>query len=322
MELAVSEHISVFESAVKLYMKHYSLTDVDNNNEGLDNRALESCLIKHRSLQNDLNAISDSVISLMWDEKDCIHEDNCCGFNQKSSSRSARGHSNRLLKSLCTYIEGCEASPDDLFRNEISSILRSLVMNAFSGVRKSDTPCCAQGNASGTYLLAAILQLMGSSLAQIVRKVKEKGHSGHSSPLDAYLLPACYNYTIDLIVNCVQQCSHLHPIGIGLNKIMAKLLEMHTQSVGSVLSYFAGELYVKFQMGSELLCMGYIYVMKSLMSLFVLENGGTDILQTLMESPELIVGTIDSIAETTKSQVISSTIEIKQCCFHCYLLVY
>ena len=195
-------------------------------------------------------------------------------------------------------------------------------MNAFSGVRKSDTPCCAQGNASGTYLLAAILQLMGSSLAQIVRKVKEKGHSGHSSPLDAYLLPACYNYTIDLIVNCVQQCSHLHPIGIGLNKIMAKLLEMHTQSVGSVLSYFAGELYVKFQMGSELLCMGYIYVMKSLMSLFVLENGGTDILQTLMESPELTVGTIDSTAETTKIQVISSTIEIKQCCFHCYLLVY
>jgi len=110
MELAVSEHISVFESAVKLYMKHYSLTDIDNNNEGLDNRALESCLIKHRSLQNDLNAISDSVISLMWDEKDCIHEDNCCGFNQKSSSRSARGHSNRLLKSLCTYIEKCEAS--------------------------------------------------------------------------------------------------------------------------------------------------------------------------------------------------------------------
>lgn len=304
MELAIGEHISVLEAAVKLYIKHYSLTDVDNNNEGLENRALESCLIKHRNIQNELNAISESLISLMWNENDCIHQDNRCGSRQNSSSRRSEGHSYRLQKSLHTYIEGCEASPDDLFRKEITSILHFIVMDAFSGVRKSDCPCGAQGNAySGTYLLAAILQLMGSSLAQIGRIVKENGDSRHSSSLDQYLLPACYNYTTDLILNCVQQCPHVQPIGTGLNKITAKLLEIHQQSLGSVLSYFAGELYLKFQMGSELLCKGYIYVMKSLMRLLVLENGGSDVLRILMETLELTVDTFDSTAETTKSQV-------------------
>jgi hypothetical protein len=87
---------------------------------------------------------------------------------------------------------------------------------------------------------------------------------------------------------------------------MAKLLEMDQWSVGSILCHFAGELYVKFQMGSELLCKGYIYVMKSLMSLLVLENGGSDVLRILLESPELTADTFDSTAETTKTQVQTS----------------
>jgi len=60
--------------------------------------------------------------------------------------------------------------------------LHSLVVDTFSGVRKSDGPCGAQGNAYlGTYWLVSTLRLTGYSLAQFVRIVKEKEYFGHSN---------------------------------------------------------------------------------------------------------------------------------------------
>eukprot|EP01018_Ginkgo_biloba_P004853 Gb_05338 [translate_table: standard] len=303
MELALSQYFSVFESAVKLYMKHLSLQNVSNDHEGLENPALESCLIKHRDLQLKFNLTSDSLINLMWNEKHCLHRHNCCSSQKISSSRSHRVHSSRLLKSLCMHIKEQKDSLDDLCRDEISNVLHHLVVKAFSTDCESDTPCCMHRNANpGTYLLAAILELMGSSLSQIVHIVKEKGGSGNSSPLDQYLLPAYYDYTIDLMVNCFGRCPHMQPMGIVLNNIMAKMLVRHRQSVGPVLSYFAGELCLEFQMGSELLCKGYMSVMKSLMSLLVLEEGGIDILNALVESSELSVDYSDISSEGVINQ--------------------
>ncbi|XP_057819386.2 uncharacterized protein LOC131032436 isoform X1 [Cryptomeria japonica] len=302
--LSLSQLVSVFESAVKLYRKHSSLMDTVDDCDCLETPVLESCLIKHRNLQAELDVSSDSLLNLMWNEKDCIQQYKCFSSHQSSSSstRTCGTNSSNLLNLLCMYIKEHEASLDNLSRKEISGILHCTVTKSFSGVGESDIPSSAHANIHpGTYLLAAILQLMGSSLSRILCIIKRKGDSGHSTPLDQNLLEA-YHYTIDLIRNLIVNCHHTTRTGIALSKIMAKMLGTNKHSVGPAVSYFVGELYLKCQMGSELLCKGYVIFLKSLMSLFVLEHGGIDCLRALMESSELSADSSDSTSQTVLNQ--------------------
>ncbi|KAH9307873.1 hypothetical protein KI387_035784 [Taxus chinensis] len=302
MELSLGQHVSVFESAIELYRKHSSLVDTGDGYDGLESLLLGSCLIKYRYLQAEFDVSSDSVINLMWNEKDCIHQHNCNSSHQSSSTRNCQRHSSSLLKSLCMYIKEEEESMNDLSRKEINGILYCILNKAFFGLSEGGIPSCAHTNVHpDTYLLAAILQLMGCSLSRIVCITREKGDSSVSTPLGQYLLQA-YHYTIGLVVNCIGQCPCTQPIGIALNKIMAEMLASNKQSVGPAVSYFVGELYLKFQMGSELLCKGYVFVLKSLMSLFVLEPGGIDSLRALMESSELSVDSCDSTSDKVLNQ--------------------
>ncbi|KAH9294561.1 hypothetical protein KI387_040234, partial [Taxus chinensis] len=302
MELLLGQHVSVFECATKLYRKHSSLVDTGDDNDGLQSLSLESCMIKYRYLQAEFDVSSDSVINLMWNEKDCIDQHNRNSSHQSSSTKNCRRHSSSLLKSLCMYIKEDEASMNELSRKEINDILHCILMKDFCGISEGDIPSCAHTNVHpGTYLLAAILQLMGCSLSRIVRIKREKGDCGLSTPLGRYLLQA-YHYTIGLVVNCIGQRRYTQPIGIALNKIMAEMLARNKQTLGPAVSYFLGELYLKFQMGSELLCKGYVFVLKSLMSLFVLEPGGIDSLRALMESSEFSVDSCDSRSDNVLNQ--------------------
>ncbi|XP_057819389.2 uncharacterized protein LOC131032436 isoform X4 [Cryptomeria japonica] len=217
--LSLSQLVSVFESAVKLYRKHSSLMDTVDDCDCLETPVLESCLIKHRNLQAELDVSSDSLLNLMWNEKDCIQQYKCFSSHQSSSSstRTCGTNSSNLLNLLCMYIKEHEASLDNLSRKEISGILHCTVTKSFSGVGESDIPSSAHAN--------------------------------------------------------------IHPV-----------------------SYFVGELYLKCQMGSELLCKGYVIFLKSLMSLFVLEHGGIDCLRALMESSELSADSSDSTSQTVLNQ--------------------
>lgn len=312
--LSLSQLLSVFESSVKLYRKYSSLTDTVDDCDGLETPVLESCLIKHMNLQAELDVSSASLLNLMWNEKDCIQQYKCVSSHQSSSSTRTRGtNSSNLLNLLCMYIKDHEASLDNLSRKEISGILHCTVMKALSGVGKSDIPSSAHANIHpGTYLLAAILQLMGSSLSRILCITKRKGDSGHSTPFDQTLLET-YDYAIDLVMDFIVNCQYTTPTGIALREIMAKMLVTNKHSVGPAVTYFVGELYLKCQMGSELLCKGYVIFLKSLMSLFVLEHGGIDCLRALMESSELSVDSSDSTSQIVLNQVMMKTYFNEQC---------
>eukprot|EP01018_Ginkgo_biloba_P011276 Gb_25675 [translate_table: standard] len=313
MEMTLSLHISVFETALKLYMKHSSLLKVVDEYEGLESPALESCLIKYRNVKGG-NSTSESVINLMRNENICTPKHDFCSFHNDSFITHRGRQSSQLLDTLCMYIQKSKTMLDESYRDEICTTLYCIVMKTFSDGCKCEALCCVHGNVGpDTYLHAAILELMGCSLLQVVRMIKDKKGLGLSSSFDRYTLEANYDYTIDLMVDCFGDCLLRQPIGSVLNKIVTKVLARHKRSVGPTLSYFAAELCSVFETGSELLCKGYLSIMMSLMSLLVLEDGGIAILRALIESSELKVefshtAVVENISQIAPLKVVPSVV--------------
>ncbi|OWM87350.1 uncharacterized protein LOC116187971 [Punica granatum] len=178
-----------------------------------------------------------------------------------------------LLSTSIAYIKENAGVLEESCRDEMSSVLISLTLRAFS-----DAPCDGSlymkqgGSPKDIYLLSSILRLMSNSMMRIVWCLRHGGNNGRLNELKDF--SSCRVYELLLgAMRCSQQFNVHLPVQSSFCKMMrAHPICRHKESNWMLLQ-FSGLLSLCFVGGFDFLVKACLSVMAALLNLIIFEEG-------------------------------------------------
>ncbi|KAF8411882.1 hypothetical protein HHK36_004440 [Tetracentron sinense] len=308
-------YISALERSVILYTKHISSLQLCDLPIAA-NSEFVSCdkpwLLGREfqpSFESYIRPVTNNIINLLSTKLDD-------SWNLYSCDMSSRTKTDLMTASIA-YMKENQYVLDKSFRDEILSILSCIIYRTFSG-DLGDTVLLENGDVSQQemYRLASILKLMSSSMLQTTWCMRQSGNSGCLKTLKDYSLCREYDFIVGFI-GCFRKFEVHQPIQKLLYDVMETYPARHKETK-LMLMHFSGLLLLSFDRGLEFLSKGCIFMMMTLMNLFIFEEGNLDALRPLLgfgkeplssgsspvKDPEALVGQKPSLIVASKFQKI------------------
>ncbi|KAJ4963011.1 hypothetical protein NE237_022950 [Protea cynaroides] len=271
-------YISALERSVMLYTQNMSSLQVGDNLIGVYTGKFSS--VRPRILRGcnpsfecyirpvTYNKINHKITELACSQQSCI-----CDLDSRKKSD--------LLDASISFMKDNQSLLDNSLREEIMSILHCIISRILSfefegnATHKSGYLDFEEG-----HLLASTLKLLGSSLLQIVWCMRQNGSSETLKTLKDYSFCKEYDFIID-IIGCFQQCCVSQPVQKLFSDATGSCQSRHKESK-LMFMHFAGLLLFSFAGELEFLWKGCIFMMMTLMNLFIFEEGSLDALRELL----------------------------------------
>ncbi|XP_077218393.1 2-isopropylmalate synthase isoform X2 [Tasmannia lanceolata] len=268
--------MSAFELSVSLYNGQMSTLCLGDHPIGANSLSgfwvMEPCTLENGSHINFESHVQPATYDRINQQ---IHKlvDSC-------SHDLFSGKKSNLVSSSIAYIQENQYVLDESYRDVISSALNCIVVGISRDIGVNALPKNGEIKQE-VFLLAAVLQLMSCSLLQIIWFMRQSGSLGGSKTLKDYSLCREYDF-ITGIISCFGRYIANHPI----QKLVLDAMEQYPprhKDTKVMLTHFAGLLLFSFDRGPEFLWKGCIFVMMTLMNLFIFEEGNLDSLMPLLD---------------------------------------
>lgn len=261
--LAINLFILAFELSVKLYSGYmpclnnfgHVTGDLSKSSSGARVLSFYSCI---QSLTGDkLRQQIDILIDFCHLPSHGLHA----------------GSKVEILENSIAYIKGNKKVINERFRDEVCSILTCIVESTLPG----ESELLHEGGKSiqqEVYCVAATLNLMSSSLLQILWFLKQNGYSAGLKTSKQILVCKEYDF-ISGIISCFGNC-HVEP---HIQKLLFGVMEYTNgghRETKLMFSHLVSILSYSFRENFDFLWKGCISVMISLMNLFIFEEGNLD----------------------------------------------
>lgn len=269
-------YLTAFERSILLYARHMSSFHMDAHPIGTNSSTVKSCMLGNSELafesflqpatRNKINHLV-TKFSDFWDSY----------VNNGSLSKNSH-----LVDASITYTKESLYLLDKPFGDKILSMLTSIVLRGSSD-NICDTVLYNDGiSPQEIYLLASILKLMSSSMLQSIWCLRHSSSSGCLKTMQDVLLCKKYDFLVHLIGGFRQFDIYL-PIQKFVSDMMKTYPTRHKQSRWMLL-HFTGLLSSSYVSGHDFLVKNCIFMMMSLLNLFVFEEGDLDALSSLFNS--------------------------------------
>ncbi|MCL7030976.1 hypothetical protein MKW94_000846 [Papaver nudicaule] len=264
-------YISAFEISLNLYSRNMSSFQLGDDHE--EPKSGSDFGDKPCNMGGFSHLSFESYVRPAMYRQVKVHTTN---FDKSSDSLASKTKSD-LMNACTTYMKENQNILIETYRDESLSVLCYIISRILSGDIEANKSW-KKGNISQQemYLLASILNLMSSSLLQTIWSM-HKQSLGDAKVLQDYSQCAEYDVIIS-IISCFQQCSISQPMNTLVSDMMAHYPARHKYSK-MMLMHFAGLLLFSFEAGLEFLSKACIFMLMTLMNLFIFEEGNLDALK-------------------------------------------
>ncbi|KAL3513375.1 hypothetical protein ACH5RR_026092 [Cinchona calisaya] len=265
----VNRFITVFEKSVALYTKHIFSSQIYSNvtcAKGSDSSIMEKDSIQ-RSFESFVFPCTGKKINHLIMKS---------GFPESDLGMMSYKMKSDLVSSSIRYIKECEHVFDSSCQDEILSILSCIILRAADGFDDSPIHPTRVCDLEDFCVLAAILKLMSNALLQVIGSLRHSGDSNSMKSLKDFSSSKEYDY-MSSIISCFTAFSIHLPIQQTLCNMMETNCTGHSNSKMMFL-HFSGLLSLAFSTGLDFLVKGCLFIIMSLINLFVFEKGNLDAL--------------------------------------------
>ncbi|XP_042504318.1 uncharacterized protein LOC122081314 isoform X2 [Macadamia integrifolia] len=293
-------YISALERSIMLYTHNISSLRVGDDLLGVYTGSFSSVqpgIWKrgfHPSFECYIRPVTYSTINHKITELACSQHSHVCDLNSRKKSD--------LLNASILYMKDNQSVLDKSSREEILSILNCIISRTLS--LESEGIATHKSGYLGfeeVHLLASILKLLSSSLLQTVWCMRKKRSSESLSTLKDSSLSKEYDFVTG-IIGCFQQCSVSQPVQKLFPEAMRSCQSRHKESK-LMFMHFAGLLLFSFARELEFLWKGCIFMMMTMMNLFIFEEGNLDALRELLGLRNNSLSSISSIDKVSQVQI-------------------
>ncbi|KAL5776367.1 hypothetical protein ACOSP7_009293 [Xanthoceras sorbifolium] len=265
-------YLTALQKSISLYTRHMSDLQMDGHPIGSN----KSCMLGSSQLafESYLQPATRNQIHRLITKLDDSWD-----FYRKSISIRTKAD---LVDVSIAYVKESLHVFDKSYKDEILAILTSIIHRSSSD-DISDIVLSKEGRSpQDMYLLASIMKLMSSSMLQIIWCLRRCSSSGCVKTLEDVLLYEEYNFIVHLI-----GCFRHFNIHLPIQKFVFDMMKTHpTRHEKSkwMLLHFSGILSLSYVSGLDFLAKDCIFMIMSLLNLFVFEEGDLDSLSSLFTS--------------------------------------
>ncbi|KAI3995408.1 hypothetical protein MKX01_025618 [Papaver californicum] len=267
----VNWYISAFEISMDLYSRNMSSLQLGDDPEepkcGSDfsDKSCTAGGLSHLSFESHIRSVLYSQLK--------VHTTNFAESIHDSPSKTKSD----LMNTCTAYMKENQNILNESCRDESFSVLCYIISRILSGdigVNK----LWKKGNISqqDMYLLSSTVNLMSCSLLQTIWSMQKRS-LGNLIRLKDYSQCKEYDMIVS-IISCFQQCSISQPMKTLVSDLMAHYPARHKYSK-MMFMHFAGLLLFSFEAGIEFLSKSCIFMLMTLMNLFIFEEGNLDALK-------------------------------------------
>ncbi|KAK3229953.1 hypothetical protein Dsin_001834 [Dipteronia sinensis] len=265
-------YLTAFQKSIVLYTRHMSDLQMDGHPIGSN----KSCMLgsSQLSFESYIQPATRNQIHRLITKLD----DSWDSFWKSISIRTKSD----LVDASIAYVKESLHVFDISYKDDILAILTSVIHRSSSN-DICDIVLYKEGRSpQDMYLLASILKLMSSSMLQTTWCLRRCSSSGCLKTLEDVVLYKEYNFLVHLI-GCFRQFNNHLPI----QKFVFDILKTHTtrhEESKWMLLQFSGLLSLSHVSGLDFLAKDCIFMIMSLLNLFVFEEGDLDSLSSLFIS--------------------------------------
>ncbi|XP_044462564.1 uncharacterized protein LOC123193586 isoform X2 [Mangifera indica] len=269
-------YLTALERSIILYKSHFSNLHMDDPSVGSNSSSVKSCIFGSSQLafesylQPATKDKIDRVVTKLNESLHCYATDKAC--RRKSD----------LVDASIAYIKQSLHVFDGSYKDKIMSILISIVQRCNFDNMHDTLWCIEVKSPQDICLLASLLKLMSSSMLQAIWCLRHSSNSGCLKTLQDVLLCKEYEF-IRHLVGCFRQFNNCLPIQKFVFDVMKTHSMRHKESKWMFL-HFSGLLSLSYVVGLDFLVKDCLFIMMSLLDLFVFEEGDLDALSPLFAS--------------------------------------
>ncbi|VVA19711.1 Hypothetical predicted protein [Prunus dulcis] len=270
-------YLTAFERSVHLYTSHMSGSLMDFHPLGVKCSYDSSCMLgrsSQPSFESYIQQVTRDKIYDLVTDSDSLWDLYLCNMFHRTKSD--------LMAASITYVNESQHIFDESCRDDILSVLRSIILLSFS-CDVSDTVLYRKGVTSpqDIYLLASILKLMSTSLLKAICSLRHGGDLDSPRTLKDVSSKE-YDFVVD-IIGCFHQFNMSLPNQKFLFDMMKTCPLIHKTSKWMLL-HFSGLLSLCFASGIDFLVKGCISTIMALLHLYVFEESDLVALSSLLVS--------------------------------------
>ncbi|XP_043703399.1 uncharacterized protein LOC122653580 isoform X2 [Telopea speciosissima] len=293
-------YISALERAIILYTQSISSLQVGDDLIGYYTGTFSSVRPTiwkrgwHPSFEFYIRPVTYNKVNQKITELACSQPSCVCDLNSRKKSD--------LLNASISYMKDNQSVLDKSSREEILSILNCIMSRILShGFQGTTTHKRGYLGFEEFHLLASILKLLSNSLLQTVWFMRQNGSSESHKTLKNYSCCKEHEFIIG-IIGCFQQCCVSQPVQKLFPETMGSCQSRHKESK-LMFMHFVGLLLFSFDRELEFLWKGCIFIMMTLMNLFLFEEGSLDALKELLGLGNKSLSSRSSIDKVSQVQV-------------------